>query len=140
MTELKLKQLHRGYVLTDFDNNEIGVKDSGQAMEEIGKLLKPDERFEQSTVKGPIKKTRPNTAELHRQIFEKAKEQIDITGKVNAAKIARELELNNSSVHSHLKKMNVELETIIKKWNDEHDKTMLAAETRTDDESAKIVQ
>jgi len=138
MTELKLKQLHRGYVLTDFDGNDIGVKDSEQAMEEIRKLVKPGEESGQPAIKEPLKKTRPNTAELHRQIFEKAKEQIDLTGKFSAVGISRALQINNSTVHSHLKKMNIELEELIKKWKIGHYENVLPSETGTDAESTNV--
>lgn len=145
MTEIKLKKLHRGYVLTDFEGNEIGIKDSVQAMEEVEKLLGSDEKsvqstkqsIEQSTVEEPLKKTR-NTAELHRTIFEKAKEQIELTGKVSPVKISRELEINNSTVHLHIRKMSIELDALIKKRQDEMDKHMIIVETR-DIKSDKII-
>jgi len=140
MTELKLRQLHRGYILTDFDGNEVGVKDPKQAMEEIKKLLNIDEKSEQQTTEEYTSKTKQNTVELHRKIFEAAKEHISLNGKINGAKIARELEINISTVHSHLKKMNIELEKMITKWKDERDKKVLNVETITDAESTKVDQ
>lgn len=131
--ELKLKQLHRGYVLTDFEGNEVGIKDTNQAMEEIRKLLKFDEKSEESILE---QKTKPNHIELHRMIFDAAKGQINIYGKVNGAKIARELNVNNSTVHSHLRKMNLELEDLIKKWQEERDKKMVHTETRVSSDNS----
>lgn len=138
MTELKLKQLHRGYVLTDFDGNEVGIKDSTQAMEEIRKLLKIDKKSDLPIVEEHTRKTKNSTIELHRNIFENAKEQISSTGKVNCAKIARELDINNSTVHVHIKKMNSELEILIKKWKEERDKQMPNVETGTDTENNSV--
>lgn len=142
MTELKLRRLFRGYVLTDFDGNEVGCKDSGQVMEEIKNLLKLDEKFEQPVTykmeEYCIRKQRSSTIERHRNIFEKAREQINLTGKVNNAKIARDLNITPSNVGNHLKKMNVELDELIKKWQEERDKKMLIVETRTDEESNKL--
>lgn len=131
--ELKLKQLYRGYVLTDFEGNEVGIKDTDQAMEEIKKLLKFDEKSEEDSILE--QKIKPNHIELHRMIFEAAKEQISLYGKVNGAKIARELDINNSTVHSHLRKMNLELEDLIKKWQEERDKPMVHTETRVSSDS-----
>lgn len=138
MAELKLKQLHRGYVLTDFDGNEVGIKDSEQALEEIKKQLNLDEKSEQPIVEENAQKVKYTTIELHRKIFEKAKEQISLTGKINGAKIARELDANASNVHSHLRKMNTELDELMKNWQDERDKQMLSVETRTNADSDKV--
>ena len=156
MTELKLGKLYRGFVLTDFNGNEIGIKDYEQAMEEIKKLIKPgelDEGYGQPVVEKSIsgksimdvsaqkespKKERRPTVEIHREIFEKAKEHINLTGKVSGAKISRELNINTSTVHSHLRKMNIELEALIKKWQDEHDKLLSTTETRTDQDGNKV--
>jgi len=138
MVELKLKKLHRGYVLTDFDGNDIGIKDSEQAMQEIKKLVMPEDGSEQSVAEQPIKEKRRVTVELQREIFEKAKEQISLVGRVSKAKISRDLGINPSTVHNHLKKMNAELEELIKKWQDEHDKSALVIETRTDLDNDKV--
>ena len=138
MTELKLKKLHRGYVLTDFDGNEIGVKDSEQAMQEIKKLVKPEDEHGQPAVEQPIKEKKRITVELQREIFEKAKEQINLVGRISKAKISRDLGINASTVHNHLKKMNAELEELIKKWQEEHDKSTLTIETGTDQDSNKL--
>jgi hypothetical protein len=138
MAELKLRQLFRGFVLTDFDGNEVGCKDSEQAMTEIRQLLNLDEKSEQIVEEENSRKPRQSAVELHRNIFEKAKEQINLTGKVNGAQIARELEANASNIHSHLKKMHLELDELIKKWQDERDGKMLNVETRTDAESNKF--
>lgn len=140
MTELKLEQLHRGYVLTDFEGNKIGCKDSEQAIEEIKTLLKIDEKFEQPVVEENKHKTKYTTVELHRKIFEAAKEQISLTGKINGAEIARGLDANASNVHAHLKKLSTELDELIKKWREERDKQMLNVETRTDGESNKLTR
>lgn len=139
MVELKLRKLFRGYVFTDFDGNEIGCKDTNQAMDEIVRLLDPDKKSEELVVEGQVRekrerKTRKNAIETHRKIFEAAKEQINITGKINCAQIARDLDLNASNVGNHLKKMNDELEGIIKKWQDERDKPMVRADTRANDD------
>ena len=128
MTELKLRQLYRGYVLTDFESNEIGCKDAEQAVEEIKKLLKVDERYEESVL-GESRKPKYTTVELHRKIFEAAKEQINLTGKINGAEIARELDANASNVHAHLKKLSTELNELIKKRQEERDKPMINTET-----------
>ncbi len=149
MHELKLRQLHRGFLLTDFDNNEVGCKDFEQALDEIKKLIIPDGKLEKPIVEKPImekpiaqtvenhvvkkraRKTRDSTAELHRKIFEVAKEQINLLGRVNAAQIARDLDTNASNVGNHLRKMENELDELIKKWQDERDKKMVNAETTT---------
>lgn len=161
MTELKLRRLYRGYVFTDFDGNEVGCKDSDQAIDEIKKLLEPDKKLEeqitekppiekpveeQITEKSPIekpveerpvagkldRKPRYNRVELQRKIFEAAKEQINLIGKVNAAQISRDLNISPSSVGNHLKVLENELNLLIKKWQDERDKKMVNAETRID--------
>ncbi len=153
MAELKLRQLHRGYVLTDFEGNEVGVKDSEQAVEEIKNLLNGknqeniiDEGNIQDSEQGSkeegqqlqIQKVRYNRTELHRKIFELAKEQINLTGRTNAAEIARELGSNHSTVSNHINKMKVELDKFVIKWQDERDKKMLNTETITDKEGNKL--
>lgn len=138
MTELKLRQLYRGYVLTDFESNEIGCKDAEQAVEEIKKLLNINGKSEKTVAEENKQKTKYTTVELHRKIFEAAKEQINLTGKINGAEIARGLDVNASNVHSHLKKMSIELEELMKKWQDERDKQMLNVETRTNGDSNKL--
>ncbi len=140
MTELKLKRLYRGFVLTDFDGNDIGCKDSEQALEEIKKLLKIDEMVEKPVVEDEKHRIKYTTVELQRKIFEKAKEQISLTGKTNGAEIARELGTNNSTVHNHIKKMSIELDELIKKWQEERDRQMLKSETITDSESNKLTR
>jgi hypothetical protein len=162
MQELKLRQLHRGFLLTDFDNNEVGCKDFEQALEEIKKLIKPDGKFEESIAENPTlekpitersttenqivenhvvkkraKRTRESTIELHRKIFEAAKEQINLLGRVNGAQIARDLNVNASNVGNHLKKMESELDELIKKWQDERDRKMVNAETKVDSSGDK---
>lgn len=143
MAELKLRQLHRGYVLTDFEGNEVGVKDSEQAIEEVKKLLNgnnsekpPVEDSEH--VKEQIQKVRYTRTELQRKVFEKAKEQISLTGKTNGAEIARELGSNPSTINIHLNRMRIELDELVKKWQDERDKKMTVTETRTDADSNKV--
>ena len=132
MTELKLRQLYRGYVLTDFESNEIGCKDAEQAVEEIKKLLKIDKNSEQPVAEENKQKTKYTTVELHRKIFEAARDQINLTGKINGAEIARGLDVNASNVHAHLKKLSTELDELIKKRQEERDKQMLNVETKTD--------
>jgi hypothetical protein len=148
MSELKLRKLFRGYVFTDFDGNEIGCKDTEQAIYEIEKLLKPDKKHEESesdieeieeeVKKERVKKERTSTVELHRKVFELAKEQINVTGKVNGAQIARDLDANASNVSIHLKRMHEELDVLIKKWQDERDKPMVNVETRINPDSGKL--
>lgn len=140
MTELRLRKLYRGYVFTDFDGNEIGCKDTEQAMDEIARLLVPDKKFEESATEKSIiedkiaekpvvekraRKTKASAIEMHRKIFERAKDQIGLTGKINGAQIAREMGINASNVSAHLRRMHNELEILIKKWQDEGDKRMV---------------
>lgn len=118
-TELKLRKLHRGYVLTDFNGDEIGIKDSEQAIDELKKILKPEEKVDQSMPIIEIDKIeKERVADLQKKIFEKAKEQIGMTGKVNGAKIARELNIGHSTAHTYIKKMSIEIEALIKMWQD----------------------
>lgn len=138
MTELKLEQLCRGYVLTDFDGNKVGIKDSKHAIEEIEKLLNIGRKSGQSIVEKLIRKPKYNHVELHRNIFEKAKEQIGSYGKINCAKIARELNISYSNVRNHLDKMNLELDELIKKWQDERDKNIADKETTPNADDGKL--
>jgi len=144
MTELKLRQLHRGYILTDFEGNEVGVKDKEQAIEEIRQLLNggnsetPIEDSSQLQEHAEQQKVKYSRVELQRKVFEKAKEQIELYGKTNGAEIARELGSNNSTINNHLNRMKVELDELIKKWQDERDKKMTVTETRTDAESNTV--
>jgi phage shock protein A len=144
MTELKLRKLFRGYVFTDFDGNEIGCQDTEHAMEEIKKLLKPDEKSEEPIVEKSadvyVKKVRNSTVELQRKIFELAKEQISLKGKVNSAQIARDLDVNASNVSVHLKKMRDELEVMTKKWQDKRDESMIHTETGTSNDENKSTE
>lgn len=150
MAELKLRKLYRGYVFTDFEGNEIGCKDTEQAMDEVVKLLEPDKKSEESVIEDPVaegpiaekraRRTRASTIETHRKIFEKAKDQIELTGKINGAQIARELEVNASNVSIHLKKMHDELDMLIKKWQDERGKPMALAETITNGDGNKSAE
>ena len=138
MEELKLKKLFRGYVLSDFEGNEIGIKDSEQAIIEIKKPIYQDEISDQSVAEQPIKEKRRTTVELQREIFENAKEQINLTGKVVGIKIARDLVINPSTVSNHLKKMDLELERLIKKWQDDHDRSQPVVETKVDQDNIKV--
>lgn len=140
MAELKLRKLDRGYILTDFDDHEIGIKDSEQAIEEIKKLLKPDNKPEKPITDGNTLETKPNTVEIHRKIFEKAKEQIESVGKINVAKIARDLGINISTTRGHIIKMNPELETLIKKWKEERDEQAQNVETGTRVDSERLAE
>jgi hypothetical protein len=149
MQELKLRPLHRGFVLTDFDNNEVGCKDIEQAFEEIKNLIMSEEKCEEkceeqftekpnaekpiaddhivgnSATKKHGRKPRESTVEMHRKILEVAKEQINSLGRVNAAQIARDLHVNASNVGLHLKQMENELDELIKKWQEDRDKKIL---------------
>ena len=69
---------------------------------------------------------------LHRKIFEVAKEQISLVGKVDMPNIAEYLNVNISTAESHVKKMGLELALLIKKWQDERDKLTARKETMTD--------
>lgn len=172
MQELKLKTLFRGYILTDFDGNDMGIKDAEHAIEEIKKLLtqgnssnnivnnvahkekelpanqiqfdekdpgtireheeyplckdeflaqdnnsnnrKSDGEIHKDNKKGS---KRHNYIELHRKIFEIAKDQISISGRTNGAEISRILRIGISSVYTHLGKMNKDLDILIRKKN-----------------------
>ena len=149
MGELKLRQLHRGYVLTDFEANEIGIRDSEHAIDEIKKLLKLDEQqsIKQDVQKNskmlsqeiqPIRQEKPDFLELQAKILEKAKEQISLTGKVNGTKIARELGMNYSTVHHRLKKLTTEIDELIKKRQKEHDKPVSDIDTKTSTKTSDI--
>jgi hypothetical protein len=78
------------------------------------------------------RKPKEVTIELHRKIFEMAKEQINLLGRVNSNEIAKEMDTSNSAVQKHLKKMDGDLDDLIKKWQVERDKKMVNTETRTD--------
>jgi hypothetical protein len=123
--------LYRGYVLTDFEGNEVAIKNGEEAIKEIKKLLNLDEKSE-NPISEVFTPKKSNYVEIHRNIFEKAKEQINLTGKVNGAKISRELEINASTVHAHLKKMNFELEELIKNWQVKNMKSTDAKDIRKD--------
>lgn len=82
--------------IKDFDKNEIGFK--------------PTEE-----------KQKYNKTELHRKIFEIAKEQISLVGEVDVPKIAEDLKVDISVADSHVRKMSLELTLLIKKWQDERD-------------------
>ena len=75
---------------------------------------------------------------MQREIFENAKEQINLTGKVVGIKIARDLVINPSTVSNHLKKMDLELERLIKKWQDDHDRSQPVVETKVDQDNIKV--
>jgi ribosomal protein S25 len=75
--------------ITDFDSNEVGCK-------------------------FPEEKQKRNKVEIHRKIFEKAKDQINLVGKINVSKIAEDLKISISTTRNHLKKLNDELEILIK--------------------------
>lgn len=67
--------------------------------------------------------------ELHRKIFEKAKGQIDLVGKIDESKIAKELKIDISTTNDHIRKMGLELGLLIIKWQGERDKSMVKKET-----------
>lgn len=64
-----------------------------------------------------------NKAELRSKIFEKAKEQINLVGKVDTSKIAEDLKINISETNDYISKMGLELTFLIKTWQDEVDKS-----------------
>jgi hypothetical protein len=78
---------------------------------------------------------RLSTVELHRTIFDKAVEQINLVGKVNGNKIAKELNINAPNVYNHLKKMNGELEELKRNWQEERDKNMVNNVTRDSEQT-----
>lgn len=68
-------------------------------------------------------KPKYNKTELRRKIFEKAKEQIGLVGKVDVSKIAEYLKIDVSTTNDHIKKMGLELAFLIKTWQDDVDKS-----------------
>jgi hypothetical protein len=67
-------------------------------------------------------KPKYNKIELHRFIFEKAREQINLVGQFDIKKISEELKIDVSTTQKHIKKMSLELTILIKRWQDERDK------------------
>lgn len=65
-----------------------------------------------------------NKTELHRKIFEIAKEQIRAFGKFDENRISEKLKIDVSTAKGHIKKMSLELAFLIKKWQDEQDKSI----------------
>ena len=65
-----------------------------------------------------------NKTELHRKIFEIAKEQISTVGQFDEKKISEKLKIDVSTAKGHIKKMRLELAFLIKKWQDEEDKSI----------------
>lgn len=78
--------------------------------------------------KCPEEKPKYNKTELHRKIFEKAKEQINLAGKVDASKIAEDLSVEILLANDHIKKMGLELAFLIKTWQDGIDKSVVRKE------------
>lgn len=70
-----------------------------------------------------------NKTELHRKIFEIAKEQINLVGQFDATKISEKLKIDVPTAKGHIKKMNLELAFLIKKWQDEQDKSIEKQDT-----------
>lgn len=94
---------------------------------ELRKLIKEkitDLNSDEMNSNDPEEKPKYNKIEIHRKIFEIAKEQISLVGKVNIYKIAKVLEISNSTSRRHVNKMNAELEVLIKKWQEERNKQM----------------
>lgn len=85
--------------------------------------------------KGQEEKQKYNKTEIHRKIFEKAKEQIDLVGQINASKIAEDLKIKVSMAESHIIQMGPELGVLIKKWQDERDKHKANIDTKITVES-----
>ena len=77
----------------------------------------------------PEEKPKYNKTEIHRRIFEAAKEQIDLVGQIDVSKISEELKINVSTARKHVKKMALELELLIKKRENEKDKPIERQET-----------
>ncbi len=84
------------------------------------------------SLKRPEKRTKYNKTELHRRIFEIAKGQIDIVGKIDTSKISEELKVDVSAINDHVNMMSCELESMIKKWQEERDRPMIKKETTAD--------
>jgi ribosomal protein S25 len=82
--------------------------------------------IELDTLLKGIKREKPkyNKTELHRKIFEIAKEQINQIGNINVYEITDELKINISTTRKHIKKMNRELESLIKKWKNDNKKEL----------------
>lgn len=66
-------------------------------------------------------KPKYNKTELHRKIFEIAKEQISAVGQFDEKKISEKLKIDVPAAKGHIKKMRLELAFLIKKWQDEED-------------------
>ena len=81
-----------------------------------------------ASCKCPEEKPRYNKAGLHRKIFEKAKDQINIAGRVNVSKIAEDLKIDVSVANDHIKKMGLELAFLTKTWQEKVDKSTIRKE------------
>jgi hypothetical protein len=101
------------------------LQDNKKAL--IRRFLK-DYDFSQVGIDTPEKKS---TAD---KVLEIALEQIDITGKVNLSRIAKELGITSASVSYHINRLEAQLNAAKQKWQDERDKPMLKTVTRPGEE------
>jgi hypothetical protein len=111
------------------------VKELEQRATSLRELLKEkvtDINSNKDGCKYQKEKPRYNKTELHRNIFEIAKEQICSVGKFDVSNIAASLQINVSVVESHIKKMGLELALLIKQWQDEQDKSVIVKQMITD--------
>jgi hypothetical protein len=132
---LKVNELKKRILeLRELIKNDSGKKgECGNLENSIIEIEKEKEIIiEEDKRKKRGRRPKRSTLELKRKIFEKAKEQIELLGRVNGARIARELGRNTSNVCIHLKKMDSELDELIKKWIDERDKKMVNVKTKSD--------
>ncbi len=74
-----------------------------------------------------------NKTEFHRKIFEIAKEQISAVGQFDEKKISEKLKIDEPTAKGHIKKMRLELAFLIKKWQDEEDKSIGIQKTTVSD-------
>jgi len=79
--------------------------------------------------KCPEEEQKYNKTELHRKIFEIAKEQINLVGQFDTTNISEKLKIDVPTAKGHIKKMNLELAFLIKKWQDEQDKSIERQDT-----------
>lgn len=117
----------------------LEIKDTteGRHMWKVNELKKSIERLhkvikaavsDEVGCKGQEEKPKYNKTELHRIIFEKAREQINLVGQFDVSKISEELKIDISTTQKHIKKMGLELAILTKKWQDERDKSSVPME------------
>jgi hypothetical protein len=127
LTEISSILLKLDYELTDTTEGRYiwKVKELEQRAIELRKLIKEkitDFSSNETGCKYQEDLPKYNKTELRRKIFEIAKEQICLVGKIDVQKIAENLKINVSITESHIRKMGLELALLIKKWQDERDK------------------